>query len=240
MPYEAAKAVAATFAYEIRYALTPIFGPDFLDICLKPTDRKFGSFIIDKDIIQYCANRTQQWKLATLRPSRVLPAPFERTSAGVPIKVGGTFESTVAERYNSPVHTEKGIYDVVTNTSLISPPYTPPDAIDMDISSTDNDTMDDEPSTSPFTVVLRSCPIPRAMYSSEGEPGKSAMKVAETCTRTHPNQRLLLEPHPMNESLNRSSSADIEAAQTLIQISKGSVLQWRQMNGTKKSADCSS
>ncbi|KAF2092183.1 DNA-binding domain of Mlu1-box binding protein MBP1 [Saccharata proteae CBS 121410] len=36
MPFEAAKAVAATFCHPIRHALTPIFGPDFLPIRSDP------------------------------------------------------------------------------------------------------------------------------------------------------------------------------------------------------------
>ncbi|GBF62444.1 hypothetical protein TMEN_4989 [Trichophyton mentagrophytes] len=52
MPFEAAKAVAATFCWKIRYALTPLFGVGFLSECIKPTDEMFGRMIIDPAIIR--------------------------------------------------------------------------------------------------------------------------------------------------------------------------------------------
>ncbi|EFR00480.1 hypothetical protein MGYG_03482 [Nannizzia gypsea CBS 118893] len=52
MPFEAAKAVAATFCWKIRYALTPLFGVDFLSECIKPTDEMFGRMIIDPAVIR--------------------------------------------------------------------------------------------------------------------------------------------------------------------------------------------
>lgn len=61
MPFKAAKAVAATFCYNVRYALTPLFGEDFVDLCIHPSDRNFGSFRIDDDIIHQCAVETESW-----------------------------------------------------------------------------------------------------------------------------------------------------------------------------------
>ncbi|KAI1909882.1 hypothetical protein LOZ61_004719 [Ophidiomyces ophidiicola] len=52
MPFEAAKAVAATFCWKIRYALTPLFGVQFLDICIPPNDARFGKMVIDPEIVQ--------------------------------------------------------------------------------------------------------------------------------------------------------------------------------------------
>ena len=54
MPYEAAKAVAATFCYHIRYALTPVFGVDFLSMCVRPEDPSFGRMIISRSIVRQC------------------------------------------------------------------------------------------------------------------------------------------------------------------------------------------
>jgi hypothetical protein len=61
MPFECAKAVAATFCYNVRFALTPLFGPSFPDICLKPTDPSYGSFKIDRSVIERCTAETQLW-----------------------------------------------------------------------------------------------------------------------------------------------------------------------------------
>ncbi|KAF2432920.1 DNA-binding domain of Mlu1-box binding protein MBP1, partial [Tothia fuscella] len=51
MPFECAKAVAATFCYNVRHALTPLFGKDFLDICIHPAHPSYGNFKIDQSII---------------------------------------------------------------------------------------------------------------------------------------------------------------------------------------------
>lgn len=61
LPFEAAKAVAATFCYNIRYALTPIFGLDFLSMCLVPTDPGFGQMIISPTIVRQCGETVEQY-----------------------------------------------------------------------------------------------------------------------------------------------------------------------------------
>ena len=73
MPFKAAKAVAATFCYNVRYALTPLFGEDFVDLCIHPSDRNFGSFRIDGDIIRQCTVETQSW--LTRDDARHTPTP---------------------------------------------------------------------------------------------------------------------------------------------------------------------
>ncbi|KAL4892776.1 hypothetical protein BDV59DRAFT_202516 [Aspergillus ambiguus] len=54
LPFEAARAVAATFCWRIRHALTPIFGLDFPSQCIHPQDRtrRFGQMLIDPAIVQ--------------------------------------------------------------------------------------------------------------------------------------------------------------------------------------------
>ncbi|KAF5102763.1 hypothetical protein D0Z00_000255 [Geotrichum galactomycetum] len=42
VPFEIAKALAARTCYYIRYALVPVFGPDFPEACLKPDEPGFG------------------------------------------------------------------------------------------------------------------------------------------------------------------------------------------------------
>ena len=63
MPFEAAKAVTATFCYNIRHALTPVFGNDFLFICTSPEDPNFAKFLIDQDIIYRCTAQSERWRL---------------------------------------------------------------------------------------------------------------------------------------------------------------------------------
>jgi hypothetical protein len=62
MPYHAAKAIAATFCYDIRWALTPVFGNDFPSICLLPKDPCFAKFLIDPAIVQYCTQETNRFR----------------------------------------------------------------------------------------------------------------------------------------------------------------------------------
>lgn len=61
MPYEAAKAVAATFCWKIRYALTPIFGVDFISLCIHPDDPHYGRMIIDPSIVRKATENAKEY-----------------------------------------------------------------------------------------------------------------------------------------------------------------------------------
>ncbi|KAL1621830.1 hypothetical protein SLS54_005353 [Diplodia seriata] len=61
MPYDAARAVAATFAHPIRHALTPLFGPGFAAACVPPTHPAFASFKIDRAVVARCTAQTHAW-----------------------------------------------------------------------------------------------------------------------------------------------------------------------------------
>ncbi|KAF2652686.1 hypothetical protein K491DRAFT_706309 [Lophiostoma macrostomum CBS 122681] len=90
MPYKAAKAVAATFCYNIRHLLTPVFGNDFLDICTHPNEPSFGKFVIDPEIVRECTIETNGWRAnkgqpsATTTASRALTAPVMATVPSTP------------------------------------------------------------------------------------------------------------------------------------------------------------
>ncbi|EUC37487.1 hypothetical protein COCCADRAFT_85347 [Bipolaris zeicola 26-R-13] len=62
IPYQAARAIAATFCYDIRWALTPVFGNDFPSICLTPDDPCFAKFVIDPAIVRYCSEETTKFR----------------------------------------------------------------------------------------------------------------------------------------------------------------------------------
>lgn len=62
MPYQAAKAIAATFCYDIRWALTPVFGNDFPSKCLPPKDPRFAKFLIDPKIVRDCTTETNRFR----------------------------------------------------------------------------------------------------------------------------------------------------------------------------------
>ncbi|KAL5344164.1 hypothetical protein BJX70DRAFT_9529 [Aspergillus crustosus] len=72
MPYEAAKAVAATFCWKIRFALTPLFGRDFPSLCIPPHDRpRFGRMIIDPSVVRDATGKAHFYRMLELRA----PAP---------------------------------------------------------------------------------------------------------------------------------------------------------------------
>lgn len=62
MPYQAARAIAATFCYDIRWALTPVFGYDFPSMCLSPKDFGYAKFKIDQAIVQQCTAETDRFR----------------------------------------------------------------------------------------------------------------------------------------------------------------------------------
>lgn len=79
MPFEAAKAVAARFCYEIRYVLVPVFGPDFVSMCQKPGDLAWLDLKVHFSIIQRCteattANQTQSRESSVAVSPRTTPA----------------------------------------------------------------------------------------------------------------------------------------------------------------------
>ncbi|MCJ1320362.1 hypothetical protein MMC15_005700 [Xylographa vitiligo] len=71
MPFEAAKAVAATFCYHIRYALTPLFGLDFVSKCVKPGEDRFGHMVIDRQIVRRCTDEANGYRSTSHESSRV-------------------------------------------------------------------------------------------------------------------------------------------------------------------------
>lgn len=68
MPFEAAKAVAATFCYRIRYVLTPVFGLDFATQCTPPGAPGFDSMHIDPKIIRKCVEMTRDGREPRSQP----------------------------------------------------------------------------------------------------------------------------------------------------------------------------
>ena len=62
VPYEAARAIAAKFCWEIRYVLTPVFGIDFPASCVEPEDPAFLKLGIDKSIIHHCNDLANKFR----------------------------------------------------------------------------------------------------------------------------------------------------------------------------------
>ena len=80
MPFEAAKAVAATFCFHIRYALTPVFGLDFSELCVVPDDPSFGRMVIDRKTIRQCTEAANEFR-ALSREASITGSPQTPASA---------------------------------------------------------------------------------------------------------------------------------------------------------------
>jgi hypothetical protein len=88
MPFEAAKAVAATFCWNIRYALTPVFGLDFPSRCIQPGSDRFGEMVIDARITRCCTEEARAYrsmeKLASPRATSIMRSPLTPDSPTFP------------------------------------------------------------------------------------------------------------------------------------------------------------
>lgn len=78
MPFEAAKAIAATFCWNIRHALTPLFGLDFPSLCVPPTNTsQYGHMLIDRETVQKATETANYYRMLELRsPVVTSPRPF--------------------------------------------------------------------------------------------------------------------------------------------------------------------
>ncbi|CAG7916383.1 unnamed protein product [Penicillium olsonii] len=79
MPYDAAKAMAATFCWRIRHVLTPLFGTDFPAMCTHPDERRrHGVMVIDPEIIRLATDKANYF--------RSLEMPSSPRSARAPVR----------------------------------------------------------------------------------------------------------------------------------------------------------
>ncbi|KAK5734482.1 hypothetical protein LTR17_008842 [Elasticomyces elasticus] len=61
MPYACARALCLTFCYDIRWALTPIFGTSFIRECLHPGQAGFGKFKINSETLRCAQLEAEGW-----------------------------------------------------------------------------------------------------------------------------------------------------------------------------------
>ena len=80
VPFACARAVCLTFCYDIRWALTPIFGPEFVGECLPPGHPNYKLFRIDPNIVRAAAQEAETWRMLASRSatpaSRHSPATY--------------------------------------------------------------------------------------------------------------------------------------------------------------------
>lgn len=144
LPFEAAKAITATFAYNIRYALTPLFGPDFVDLCRHPESSNYADFKISKEIIAHCIAEAESWRPLTMtdrsfknvaqspkRPLAPTTPPRARKWRRRQGSARGEVESgyctdTDSDRYKSSPNTSTSVFGDVSREklSILLPPVT--------------------------------------------------------------------------------------------------------------------
>ncbi|GIZ42083.1 hypothetical protein CKM354_000536300 [Cercospora kikuchii] len=83
IPYACARAVCLTFCYNIRWALTPVFGPTFINECLRPGEAGFGSFKIDPEVVRCAAREAEGWRPDNYG-QRIMPGPVASHHYGQP------------------------------------------------------------------------------------------------------------------------------------------------------------
>ena len=106
-PFAAARALAENFCWEIRYALTPIFGRDFPDQCLRPEHERFGDMIIDPAIIKFCTEEAAQFKQLYAGAGRRQPHDHVRPAPRTPgrrtrVRKQAKLLDTPSTTYSSP------------------------------------------------------------------------------------------------------------------------------------------
>ena len=126
MPFDAAKAVAATFCYKIRHALTPLFGIDFPDLCVRFDDGDIPRWTIDPHIIQTCTEQAKRLREIALKERETVAprapvigarkiAPRART---VELESGyGTDEDRNSRTFGSPLTPVSGKWSTVNTPS---------------------------------------------------------------------------------------------------------------------------
>ncbi|KAF2130435.1 hypothetical protein P153DRAFT_338231 [Dothidotthia symphoricarpi CBS 119687] len=128
MPYQAAKAIAATFCYDIRWALTPVFGNDFPSMCVHPKSTSFAKFVIDPTIVQYCTEQTNKFRIEGAS-YRILGSNLSSPVATPQLQFGSPpWEANVLrQHYGRQLESESG-YGTDTDRSdryLFSPQVSP-------------------------------------------------------------------------------------------------------------------
>ncbi|KAF3006662.1 hypothetical protein E8E13_008343 [Curvularia kusanoi] len=123
VPWHAARELAATFCWNIRWALTPVFGNDFPDMCIPHRHVSFGNFIISPDTVRFCTEETARFKeekdsYRLIQSGPASPSvPMEKPFFDTPIWQNEIFSSPAyldCREYNAE-------YDKATYSTQVSP-----------------------------------------------------------------------------------------------------------------------
>jgi hypothetical protein len=67
IPFSCARALCATFCWEIRWVLTPVFGPSFVTECLPPDHQNYRRWKIDSNIVRRAELQAEDWRAQASR-----------------------------------------------------------------------------------------------------------------------------------------------------------------------------
>lgn len=174
MPFKAAKALAATFCWDIRYALTPIFGPDFVSTCTHPEDPAFRRYTVNQEIVGECAASSRPNK--NHNASRRHPLPKAKKEA-------------VEETATPLLRQVQTVASTRVRRSCTTFASVPVHSSDDDESDTDTD--DDDPTDHQALTVQppSSQPAPSSAFRNWAHAQRRASSSASTPTTTTHRKR---------------------------------------------------
>jgi hypothetical protein len=132
VPYACARAICLTFCYNIRWALTPIFGLSFVKECLPPTHSNYQRFKIDSETVRCATLEAEGWKQSVMHANS--PAEIPRSVPhGIAVAGGKELrprESRPMFKSGSPFHsdgetTDRSGYDGTARSTVASPGISP-------------------------------------------------------------------------------------------------------------------
>ena len=213
MPFEAAKAVAATFCWNIRYALTPVFGTEFPSECTRPGSDRFGEMVIDCSITRRCTEEARAYRslerLASSRATSVMRSPLTPDSPTFPCRIKQLRPKTLRhERDSSGYSTEAGSdshYALVPGT---------PNLLNRNAWRSAN---------TPHSIVDTRLPSPReilAGIASEARKGDAATE-SSSSTSSPPLSPKSRRYHAADECYDGDSSAESSDGDALAKSMRG-------------------
>lgn len=101
--------------------MTPVFGLDFLSLCIPPGDPKFSSMIISRDIVRQCTDVAHRFRELSRGTSQV-SSPQTPSSGGFPQRTSKSLRHKPVEIRNA----DNGFdTDIERSDQATSPPQTP-------------------------------------------------------------------------------------------------------------------
>lgn len=193
MPYGCARAVCATFCWNLRWALTPIFGPSFIRDCLPPNHPGFARFTIDPDVVRACAREAEGWRADastthySLMPSHPTSAPALSIprSAPMPLPEPKRLRARpVRPRVDTAAHLESPFHSDDESAAIVTDSFAA------------RRTIPDSPSVSPKTRVSPNVHWTTVNDSQDNKEGTPTPCVSHVETSKLPSdmQNLLVTP----------------------------------------------